>query len=69
MALTCTLDFEMAQRKLTNVMLAEMSGVHKSTIAKLRRNLFVQIDASVLERICLALKLQPGDLLHIESDT
>ena len=69
MALTCTLDFEMARRKLTNVMLAEMSGVHKSTIAKLRRNLFVQIDASVLERICLALKLQPGDLLHIESDT
>ena len=69
MALTCTLDFEMAQRKLTNVMLAEMSGVHKSTIAKMRRNLFVQIDARVLERICLALKLQPGDLLHIESDT
>jgi putative transcriptional regulator len=69
MALTCTLDFEMAQRKLTNVMLAEMTGVHRSSIAKLRRNTFLYIDAKALEKICLALKLQPGDLLHIESDT
>jgi DNA-binding Xre family transcriptional regulator len=68
MALICTLDFEMAQRKLTNEELAKRAGVHKTSVSKLRRNLFVQIDAQVLEKICRELDLQPGDLLHIEPE-
>ncbi len=69
MALTCTLDFEMKARKITTVALAQSLGITESTIRKLRRNQFSMIDAKNLEKICLALKLQPGDLLHIESDT
>lgn len=68
MALTCTLDFEMKARKLTTVALARQLGINESTISKLRRNQFSMIDAKNLEKICIALDLQPGDLLHVEPD-
>lgn len=68
MPITCSLDVEMADRKLTNEALAAKSGVHRSSIAKLRRNAFLMIDVAVLEKICKALDLQPGDLLHLETD-
>lgn len=68
MPITCSLDLEMADRKLTNEALAAKSGVHRSSIAKLRRNAFLMIDVAVLEKICKALDLQPGDLLHLETD-
>jgi len=68
MPITCSLDIEMAERKLTNGDLAEMTGAHRSSIAKLRRNTFLMIDAGVLAKICKALELQPGDLLHYEPD-
>ena len=68
MPITCSLDVEMADRKLTNEALAAKSGVHRSSIAKLRRNAFLMIDVAVLEKICKALELQPGDLLHLETD-
>lgn len=68
MPITCSLDVEMASRQLTNEALAAKSGVHRSSIAKLRRNAFLMIDVAVLEKICKALQLQPGDLLHLETD-
>jgi DNA-binding Xre family transcriptional regulator len=66
MPITCSLDVEMADRKLTNEMLAASAGVHRSSIAKLRRNQFLMLDVGVLEKVCKALGLQPGDLLHLE---
>jgi DNA-binding Xre family transcriptional regulator len=57
----------MAERKLNNEMLAAMAGVHRSSIAKLRRNQFLMLDVGVLEKVCKALDLQPGDLLHLET--
>jgi len=68
MPITCSLDLEMADRKLTNEALASLSGVHRSSVAKLRRNASLLIDLGVLEKICKALDLQPGDLLHYEAD-
>jgi putative transcriptional regulator len=68
MPITCSLDLEMAERKINNGELAAMAGVHRSSIAKLRRNAFLMIDAAVLEKICKALELQPGDLLHYQAD-
>lgn len=69
MALTCTLDFEMKARKLTTKALAAQIGIAESSLSKLRRNQFSMIDAKNLEKICIALELQPGDLLHVESDS
>jgi putative transcriptional regulator len=68
MPITCSLDLEMAERKINNGDLAAMAGVHRSSIAKLRRNSFLMIDAGVLEKLCKALNLQPGDLLHYQAD-
>ena len=68
-ALVCSLDFEMAQRKLTTKNLAAMAKVTEAAISKLRRNRFSLIDAAVFEKICVALELQPGDLLSIEAET
>jgi putative transcriptional regulator len=69
MALICTLDVEMAARKLTTANLAKQIGINESTISKLRRNQFSMIDVKNFEKICRALDLQPGQLLHIETDT
>jgi len=68
MALTCTLDFEMKARKLTTKGLAAQIGVSEASLSKLRRNQFAMIDAKNFEKICVALDLQPGDLLHVEPD-
>lgn len=68
MALTCTLDFEMKARKLTTKALAAQLGIAESSLSKLRRNQFSMIDAKNFEKICIALELQPGDLLHVEPD-
>jgi len=68
MALICTLDAEMAAQKLTTKKLAADAGVSESSLSKLRRNQFSMIDAKNFEKICLALNLQPGDLLHVEAD-
>lgn len=68
MPITCSLDLEMAARKINNGELAAMAGVHRSSIAKLRRNSFLMIDVAVLEKLCKALDLQPGNLLHYQPD-
>lgn len=69
LALVCSLDFELAQRKLTVRELAARAKVTEAAVSKLRRNRFSLIDAAVFEKVCLALDLQPGDLLSIEADT
>lgn len=51
MPITCSLDLEMAARKINNGELAAMAGVHRSSIAKLRRNSFLMIDVAVLEAL------------------
>ena len=68
MPITCTLDFELKARKLTTKAFAADLGIAESSISKLRRNQFSMIDATNLGKICKALKLQPGDLLHYEPD-
>jgi putative transcriptional regulator len=68
MAVTCSLDIELTVRNLTAKALAKQIGVTEATISKLRRNQFSQIDAKTLGKICKALDLQPGELLHYEPD-
>ena len=68
MALTCTLDLELKARKLTAKAFAAQIGIAESSLSKLRRNQFTMIDAKNFEKICIALDLQPGDLLHVEPD-
>ena len=68
MALVCSLDLELCSRKLTTKEFATSVGINETSVRKLRLNRFSMIDAKNLEKICVALGLQPGDLLHIELD-
>ena len=43
--------------------LQEMAGISSATLAKLSANEKVSLD--VIEKICLALKVQPGDITEI----
>ena len=46
--------------------LQEMAGISSATLAKLSANEKVSLD--VIEKICLALKVQPGDIMEIVMD-
>ena len=49
------------ERNISKTMLREQTGISTSTLAKLSKNENVGMD--VLEKICLALSCQPGDIL------
>jgi len=68
MPITCSLDLEMAERKLTAKALAAAIGVAESSLSKLRRNQFSMIDAKNLEKLCAYFNCQPGNLLHYQAD-
>jgi len=46
--------------------LQEMAGISSATLAKLSANEKVSLD--VIEKICIVLKVQPGDIMEIVPD-
>ena len=48
---------------LTQLQLAEHAGVRQATISELETGKTRRVDLTVLERLCLALDVEPGDLL------
>jgi transcriptional regulator with XRE-family HTH domain len=48
---------------LTQTELAEKSGVRQATISELETGKTRRVDLDVLDRLCGALRLAPGDLL------
>lgn len=44
--------------------LQELSGINKNTLYSIYNNNTTRIDLSVIDRLCAALKCQPGDLLE-----
>lgn len=63
------LDKLMTERKLTATKLAEQAGVTVRAVSSLRKNQFQLLDSNSTAKICVALKVTPGDLLSIESDS
>ena len=58
--------FELAgSRGLNKTMLRETAGISTATLAKLPKEENVGMD--VLEKLCVALNCQPGDLIEYES--
>lgn len=53
----------MEDLEVSNGELAELTGMHPTTISKLRRNLPSRLDMKTLAALCEALQCQPGDLL------
>jgi putative transcriptional regulator len=61
--ITLKLDELLTERSLTAYALAKKTGLHQSVISKIRRNESQALRLDVLDKLCVALECQPGDLI------
>lgn len=61
--IVCTLNMEMARRRMNIQQLSEKSGLARSTISMLYHDKAKRIDFDTLEKLCVALDTSPGRLL------
>lgn len=61
------LAYLMVDKEIGTTKLAEMTGLHPTTISKLkrRREMPERLDKRTFEELCHALQCQPGDLLTL----
>ena len=62
------LDKVLAKEKRTFYWLAKETGVSHTTLWRLKKGKAVGINFETLERICRALRCQPGDVLLLTKD-
>ena len=62
------LDKVLAKEKRTFYWLAKETGVSHTTLWRLKKGKAVGINFETLEKICRALRCQPGDVLFITND-
>ena len=65
--LVSKLDALMRERGITGKKLAEDANATERAVSVLRRNSFQLLDSNTVARVCLALKVKPGDLFDVES--
>ena len=54
----------LGERRISRRKLAEMANVRPNTISAIYNEKVQRIDLDVLDRICKALNVQPGDILE-----
>ena len=62
------LDKLLAKEKRTFYWLAKQTGVSHTTLWRLKKGKAVGINFETLEKICRALRCQPGDVLYLTND-
>ena len=62
------LDVIMAKRKISSNELAEIVGITPANLSILKTGKAKAIRFSTLEKLCEALKCQPGDILEYSED-
>jgi putative transcriptional regulator len=62
-------DKILAKEKRTFYWLAKETGVSHTTLWRLKKGKAVGINFETLEKICHALRCQPGDVLFLTKDT
>jgi putative transcriptional regulator len=62
------LDKLLANQKRTFYWLAKKTGVSHTTLWRLKKGKAVGINFETLEKICRALRCQPGDILFLTND-
>ena len=62
------LDKVLAREKRTFYWLAKETGVSHTTLWRLKKGKAVGINFETLEKICQALRCQPGDVLFLTKD-
>lgn len=59
----------MAEQNINNKKLAEISGIHPTTISRLKNvDTVKQISSDILNGLCIALQCTPNDLLEFTPD-
>lgn len=67
--IVCRLYIILHERKITQSELAKMTGLSQNTISSLVSGKSKQIRYDTLDRICKALEVTPGDILHYKKAT
>ncbi|KLO70663.1 helix-turn-helix domain-containing protein [Enterococcus cecorum] len=65
----CRLYIILHERKMTQLELVKMTGLSQTTISALVSGKSKQIRYDTLDRICKALEVTPGDILHYKKAT
>lgn len=65
----CRLYIILHERKMTQLELVKMTGLSQTTISALVSGKSKQIRYDTLDRICKALEVTPGDVLHYKKAT
>ena len=65
----CRLYIILHERKMTQLELVKMTGLSQTTISALASGKSKQIRYDTLDRICKALEVTPGDVLHYKKAT
>jgi putative transcriptional regulator len=68
MAIVVNLDVMLAKRKMRSKELAETIGITEANLSLLKSGKVKGVRFDTLERICVALDCQPGDLLEYRAD-
>ena len=61
--IVCQLSTLLGARRMTQVRLATLTGIHRNTINKLYHDTWTGIRRDTLERICTVLQVAVGELL------
>jgi putative transcriptional regulator len=64
----CQLSTLLGARRMTQVRLAALTGIHRNTISKLYHDSWAGIRRDTLDRICTALQVEVGELLVWEEE-
>jgi len=68
MAIIVNLDVMLAKRKMRSKELAEIIGITEANLSLLKSGKVKGVRFETLDKICMALQCQPGDLLEHRPD-
>lgn len=68
MAIRLHLKVLLAQKNMTQKALAEQTGIRPPTISAICNGTIKELPLGVLEKICVVLDCQPGDILEYVPD-
>ena len=68
MTIIIRLDVMMAKKKIRSNQLAEAIGITEANLSLLKNGKIKGVKLETLNKLCIALDCQPGDLLEFESE-
>jgi putative transcriptional regulator len=69
MAIVVNLDVMLAKRKMRSKELAEIIGITEANLSLLKSGKVKGVRFETLDKICVALQCQPGDLLEYKPES